>query len=82
MAGASPFEPESAAAPEQSMRAQSPRKAFAWVARTAGFWTAVVLPVVLLVLFASGFVAAHPYASVGLLAANTAGLVLGRQYER
>ena len=82
MAGASPFEPESAAAPEQSIRAQSPRNALLWVVRAAGFWTAVFLPAVLLVLFASGFVTAHPYASVGLLAANTAGLVLGREYGR
>lgn len=50
--------------------------------RTAGFWTAVALPFVMLVVLATGGAQRHPLAFVGLLAANLAALVLGRNYDQ
>lgn len=81
MAGASPLERDSTASP-QSAGGGSVRNAVTLAVRRVGFWTAVVSPAVLLVLFVSGLVAAHPYLAVGLLAVNLAGLVLGRNYKR
>lgn len=50
--------------------------------KLAGFWTAVVLPFVLLTLIALGFAQQSPLAFTGLVTANFAGLVLGRNYNR
>lgn len=50
--------------------------------RFVGFWTAVVLPFVLVGLLASGVVQQSPLLLGGLLTANVAGLVLGRDYKR
>lgn len=51
-------------------------------ARFVGFWTAVVLPFVLLGLLASGAASQSPLLLSGLLAANLAGIVLGRDHNR
>lgn len=51
-------------------------------ARFAGFWTAVVVPFVLLGMIASGAAHQSPLVMTGLLAANVVGLVLGRDYKR
>ena len=48
--------------------------------RFASFWTAVLVPFVLLALLVTGTM--HPFTWGGLVAANVAGLVLGRNYNR
>jgi hypothetical protein len=48
--------------------------------RFASFWTAVLVPFVLLALLVIG--AVNPIVWSGLVAANVAGLVLGRNYSR
>jgi len=50
--------------------------------RAAGFWTAVALPFVMLVVLATGDAQRHPLAFSTLLAANMVALVLGRNYDR
>jgi hypothetical protein len=50
--------------------------------RAAGFWSAVALPFVMLVVLANGGAQRHPLAFAGLLAANMVALVLGRNYDR
>lgn len=50
--------------------------------RFLGFWTAVVVPFVLLGLVAAGIAQQSPLLLSGLLAANILGLVLGRDYKR
>lgn len=47
-----------------------------------GFWTAVVVPFVLLGLTVAGLVTQYPLVLTGLLAANVAGLVLGKGYNQ
>lgn len=51
-------------------------------ARFAGFWTAVFVPFVLLGMIVSGAAQHSPLLMTGLLAANVAGLVVGRDYKR
>jgi hypothetical protein len=50
--------------------------------RATGFWTAVALPFIVLVVVATGGAQRHPLAFSGLLAANLVALVLGRNYDR
>ena len=50
--------------------------------RFVGFWTAVFIPFVLLSLLAIGAAPQSPELLGGLLAANVAGLVLGKDYKR
>lgn len=50
--------------------------------RIAGFWTAVLVPFVLLGMIVSGAAQHSPLLVTGLLTANFVGLVLGRNYKR
>ena len=81
MSNASPLESDSAV-PQQRVDVQSLRQMCLPALRFAGFWTAVLLPFVLVTLLASGLVATRPFVAGGLLAVNLAGLVLGRDYNR
>lgn len=51
-------------------------------AKFVGFWTAVVVPFVLLGLIASGAAQQSPLLLTGLLGVNVAGLLLGKDYKR
>lgn len=61
---------------------RQPRRALELPMRFAGFWTAVVVPFVLLGLIVSGEVLQSPALFAALLGANLAGLVVGRNYKR
>lgn len=50
--------------------------------RLVGFWSAIVLPFVILSLIALGIAQHSPELLTGLVTANVAGLVLGRDYKR
>jgi hypothetical protein len=50
-------------------------------ARIVGFWTAVVLPFVLLALIGLGIAQQSPLLVLGLVTVNVAGLVLGNDYK-
>lgn len=50
--------------------------------RAIGFWTAVVLPFVLLALVATGVAQQSPLLLAGLVTANVTGLVVGKDYKR
>lgn len=50
--------------------------------RAIGFWTAVVLPFVLLALVGLGIAQQSPMLLTALVTANIAGLVVGREYKR
>lgn len=47
-----------------------------------GFWTAILVPFVLLGLLASGVAQQSPLLLTALLAANFVGLVVGRNYKQ
>lgn len=59
-----------------------PRRALELPMRFVGFWTAILVPFVLLGLIASGAALQSPGLFAGLLGANLAGLVVGRNYKR
>lgn len=46
-----------------------------------GFWTAVVVPFMLLGLITAGLATEYPLVLVGLLAVNVVGLVLGKEHN-
>jgi hypothetical protein len=50
--------------------------------RLLGFWSAVILPFVIVSLLAAGIAQQSPALIGGLVAANIAGLVLGKDYKR
>lgn len=50
--------------------------------RVIGFWSAVILPFVILSLLVVGVAQHSPELLTGLLGANVAGLVVGRNYKR
>ncbi len=52
------------------------------VVRAAGFWAAVTIPFVMLVVLATGGAQRHALAFTGLLAANLVALFVGRNYDR
>ncbi|MEF8814916.1 MAG: hypothetical protein V5A55_14045 [Halovenus sp.] len=79
MSRASPFSLDSIG--EQDI-INKPLRALELPVRFAGFWTAVVVPFVVLGLFASGAAQQSPRLVVGLLVANVAGLVVGKDYNR
>lgn len=81
MASASPFRSESAAGTRRP-GVQSVERALLPVVQFVGFWTAVVLPFVLLALVATGYALQQPAVAGGLVAGNLAGLLLGRGYKR
>lgn len=58
------------------------RTAVEYPLRLVGFWAAVVLPFVLLGLIALGIAQQSPALLTGLVSANVAALVLGREYNR
>jgi hypothetical protein len=47
-----------------------------------GFWTAVVLPFLLIGLVAAGVATQYPLAVVGLAATNVAAIVAGKDYKQ
>lgn len=81
MSSASSFEAESAAS-DQSNAATSLSIDPELPVRFVGFWTAVLMPFVLLSLLAVGVAQQSPELLGGLLVANVAGIVLGQDYGR
>ena len=81
MSSASPFESEPTS-PLRRVAAQPLRTVCLPAARFVGFWTAVLLPFVLVSMLVTGLAAQSPSLVGGLLACNVAGLVLGRNYNR
>jgi len=79
MSSASPFGKDLVG--EQDFIRQ-PLRALEFPIRFVGFWTAVVLPFVILGLLANGVAQESPLVVTGLLAANVAGLVAGKDYNR
>lgn len=82
MSSVPPHESERGATSRQSVDSADLRAHFRPAVHFVGFWTAVLLPFVLLTLLASGVIVELPFVAGGLLAVNLAGLVLGREYER
>jgi hypothetical protein len=82
MSSASPCESDRAVGSRQLIAVVDPREICTPAVRCVGFWTAVLLPFVLLTLLAGGVVAEQPFVAGGLLAANLAGLVAGRNHKR
>lgn len=80
MASASPLETDSTTLPQVGV--QSVRNVLELPVRAAGFWTAVVVPFVLLGLLATGIAQQSPLLLSGLVGANLLGLVLGKDYKR
>lgn len=80
MASASPLETDSTTFPQVGL--QSVRNVLELPVRATGFWTAVVVPFVLLGLLATGIAPQSPLLLSGLVAANLLGLVLGKDYKR
>ena len=81
MASASPYS-DSARHTHQRVPAQPVQRVLQPAAQFLGFWAAIVLPVVLLALVASGLATQHPELAAGLVVGNLAGLRLGRGYKR
>jgi len=79
MSSASPFSNYSV--DEQDI-IKEPLRALELPIRFVGFWTAVVVPFVVLGLLASGTAQQSPELVAGLLAANVTGLVVGKDYNR
>ncbi|MFT4950335.1 MAG: hypothetical protein ACI9CA_002481 [Natronomonas sp.] len=82
MSNASPYESDSAVTSWQPGGVAALHDACLSAVRFVGFWTAVLLPFVLVTLLASGLIATRPFVAGGLLAVNLAGLVVGRDYNR
>jgi hypothetical protein len=82
MSSASPFESDSGASLRRRVAAWPLQTLCLPAIRFAGFWTAVLLPFVLMAVLVSGLAAQSPSLVGGLLACNVAGLVLGRNYNR
>jgi hypothetical protein len=80
MSSASPYESDTP--PRHRVGTMLVRRHCLSAARFVGFWTAVLLPFVLLVLLATGIVAEQPLVAAGLLAANLVSLVVGQDYHR
>jgi hypothetical protein len=81
MSSASPFESDTTS-PFRRLAAQPFRTVCLPAVRFVGFWTAVLLPFVLVSILVSGLAAQSPSLVGGLLACNVVGLVLGRNYNR
>ena len=82
MSSASPYESDSAVTSRQPVGVAALRTVCLPAVRFVGFWTAVLLPFVLLSLLASGAIVNRPFVAGGLLAVNVTGLMLGRNYNR
>jgi VIT1/CCC1 family predicted Fe2+/Mn2+ transporter len=59
-----------------------PHRALVASVQFLGFWSAVLLPLVLFPMLVTGAAAANVPAFAGLLAANLLALVLGREHNR
>jgi hypothetical protein len=81
MSSASPFESDTTA-PIRRVAAQPLQRVCLPAIRFVGFWTAVLLPFVLVSMLVTGLAAQSPSLVGGLLACNVAGLVLGRNHNR
>ncbi len=75
MSSATPF--DTSLIPDRSLQA-----VVQYPVRLLGFWSAIVLPFVILSLIVAGVAQQSPTLLAGLLAANIAGLVLGKDYNR
>lgn len=82
MSSASACESDTAVTSRQPVGVAVLRNVCLPAVRFASFWTAVLLPFVLLTLLAGGVLAKRPLVAGGLLAVNLTGLVLGRDYNR
>jgi len=69
-------------ASNQWLSVQSLQSALEPPIQFVGFWTAVLIPFVLLALVASGVAQQSPLLLAGLLATDIFGLVLGKGYKR
>jgi len=81
MSNASPLNTDSATSEgssASSVRQIDPQ----FTVRFVGFWTAVIVPFVFLGLTVLGTTGQSPLLLTGLLVANVAGLVLGKDYKR
>jgi hypothetical protein len=76
MSSATPLDPIT------STDRQSLQSAVEYPVRLLGFWSAIVMPFVILSLLATGAAEQSPALVGGLVAANVAGLVLGKEYKR
>ena len=81
MSSAFTYETDSAAT-EQSIVAAVESIDPEFPVRFVGFWTAVLMPFVLVSLLVIGVAQQSPELLGGLLVANVAGLVLGKDYKR
>ena len=81
MSSAFTYETDSAAT-EQSIVAAVESIDPEFPVRFVGFWTAVLMPFVLLSLLVIGVAQQSPELLAGLLVANAAGIVLGQDYKR
>jgi hypothetical protein len=82
MSSASPYESDSAVTPRQQTTVRALQDLCLPAVRFAGFWTAILLPFVLLALLVNGALVTQPLVAGGLLAANLAALVVGQGYNR
>ena len=82
MSSVSPHGSECRATSRQSVDSADLQTHVRPAVRCLGFWTAVLLPFVLVTLLASGAIVERPFVAGGLLTVNLAGLVLGREYRR
>ncbi|MFW6435746.1 MAG: hypothetical protein ACOCY1_05125 [Halovenus sp.] len=76
MSSATPLDPTA------STDRQTLQSAVEHPVRLLGFWSAIVTPFVILSLLATGAAQQSPALVGGLVAANVAGLVLGKEYKR
>jgi hypothetical protein len=82
MSSASPFESDTPGTVPRQIGAAALETVCLPAVRFVGFWTAILLPFVLLALLASGTIVARPFAAAGLLATNLVALVIGQGYNR
>ncbi|MFB6297240.1 MAG: hypothetical protein ABEH56_01835 [Salinirussus sp.] len=80
MASASPTRTDGPA--RHRIGLETVRRQLASVVRSVGFWAAVALPFVVLSLITTGAADGSPFLVGGLLAANVAALVVGRNHNR
>jgi hypothetical protein len=76
MSSATPLDPIA------STDRQTLQSAVEYPVRLLGFWSAIVMPFVILSLLATGAAQQSPALVGGLMAANVAALVLGKEYKR
>ncbi len=82
MSSASPVHSDTAASTLQRIGVAPLRRLVRPAVEFIGFWTAVLLPFVLLALIASGLAPQYPELVGSLVVGNLAGLGLGQGYNR